>query len=268
MGLQSLFGHCRIQRFQIKEAGQTDRTQISELPSDYSHKTLGHFKSPTDKYQRQQLAVLAQKAKQVSLLISAGPVTRQGALLSYHSIFLPTVQYPLPQSFFSQHALLTQERKTMGSILSKCGFNRCTPTVILYGPLSYAGGGFVHWYTLQGEGQVKIFWKHWRTNSIVSDMLRIAVSWAQWQAGTGRSILEDTRTPLPYLECRWLTSMRAFLHHIEATVEVDTPFVQGIERDGDQHIMDYVSQSPQYSSEDARIINYCRLYLHVTTISE
>ena len=130
------------------------------------------------------------------------------------------------------------------------------------------GGGVVHWDTLQGEGQILHFIKHWRTDTVISFTLRINVAWCQWQAGTSRSILTYTE-PIPYLEARWLPSCRDALHRFGATIETDNSFVPRPERDDDdRYIMEVAIQSKRFTDKDLRIINYCRLYLHLTTISE
>jgi hypothetical protein len=66
----------------------------------------------------------------------------------------------------------------MGIILAKCSYNRHTAYAILYAPTAYAGGGFIHWYTLQREGQITNFLKHWRTGTMISTMLRIDLAWS------------------------------------------------------------------------------------------
>jgi len=81
------------------------------------------------------------------------------------------------------------------------------------------------------------------------------------------SILEDTR-PFPYLECRWINSLRAFLHSINAKIYVDLPLVSSIERSHDQYIMKIAHDCGLFTPHDLNVINYCRLYLHVTTLSE
>ena len=74
----------------------------------------------------------------------------------------------------------------------KMQYNRHTAAAILFAPINYAGGGFVHLYMLQDEGQICNFLKHWQTDTVVSKMLKIDVAWAQWQAGTSHAILLDT----------------------------------------------------------------------------
>ena len=98
--------------------------------------------------------------------------------------------------------------------------------------------------------------------------LRIALAWSQWQSGIATSILSNTHVSIDYVECRWLLSLREALRATNASVRVDQDFVQGPERQGDVHIMDAARRSRRYSPDDLRRLNYCRLHLHVTTVSE
>jgi hypothetical protein len=134
--------------------------------------------------------------------------------------------------------------------------------------LHHAGCGFVRWQTLQGEGQILLFVKHWRTNTIISKVLRIAISWCQWQSGLSSSILLDTKTPLPHLASRWIASLRRFLRHISASLRLSHPAVTLPERTSDIYIMEHAIRCKLFDCDDVRIINYCRQYLHVTTVSE
>ena len=122
--------------------------------------------------------------------------------------------------------------------------------------------------TIQSEGQIQHLVKHWRTNSDISTSLRIDLAWSQWQAGIAASILSDTYVPIEYVECRWLLSLREALRLAQASVRLDENVVQPPERSGDLHIMGVARRSKRYSPKDLRLLNYCRLYLHATTVSE
>ena len=122
---------------------------------------------------------------------------------------------------------------------------------------------------LQGEGQILHFLKHWRTNTDTSTTLQINFSWCQWQAGTSTSILQDINpTTLQHLEARWIPSLCVALRLFGASINVDDDYVPRPERDGDQYIMDVAAKQPNVNDKSIRIINYCRLYLHITTLSE
>ena len=157
----------------------------------------------------------------------------------------------------------------MPPLYAKCGFSGKTPQALLFAPLEYGGGGFVQWDVLQGEGQIIQFSKHWRTDTEISTTLRINLAWCQWQAGTSTSILRSTDpNTLQYLKARWLPSMHSTLHQFGAKMVVDDDFVPHPERGKDQYIMEVAMQLSQFNDKDLLIINFCQLYLHVTTISE
>ena len=126
----------------------------------------------------------------------------------------------------------------------------------------------IPWKVLQGEGQVMLFLKHWRTDTIISKMLRMAMAWAQWNAGTSSPILQSPTISLPHLEARWIASLRQSLSDANMHFVIDTPYTIAPERHGDIHLMDWLIQSKLYTSQQLQIINCCRLHIHVTTISE
>ena len=254
-------------QIQVTDLETNERIPISSKRAFDPHKTLGHFKSPTTKLQT-ELQHIQIKANRIALLIGTSPLTRHGAQTAYHTVYIPSVKYTLPQSYFPKAALEQAQASSMPKIISKCGFNRNTAKALLYAPVKYSGGGFLPWHLLQGEGQVQHFLKHWRTDTIVSRTLRIAMAWAQWQSGHHQPIMSDPDTPIPYLECRWITSLRDFLKQIKAKLYVDQPMVVPGERKNDIYIMTYARQCGLFTNQDLRIINYCRLYLHATTVSE
>ena len=167
------------------------------------------------------------------------PITRMGAKLAYHTVYLPAIKYTLPQSFYPRDLLDKAQARSMSLIIAKCGFNRKTARAIMFAPTSLAGGGFIPWHVLQGEGQILHLLKHTRTSSIVSRTLAVALEWAQWQSGHETSIFQDTTTILPHLECRWISSVRSFMGSIQATLTFEHPLVLAKERRNDIHIMQY-----------------------------
>ena len=55
---------------------------------------------------------------------------------------------------------------------------------------------------------------------------------------------------------------------MQASIRIGRDFVVPSEWEGDRHIMDIVLAHPTFTKYDHRIINYCHMYLHVTTVSE
>ena len=254
-------------RIHITDADTQATISIPARRAFETHKTLGHHKSPHSAIQA-ILTDLRVKMDHLALLLSISPITRSGAYLAYYTVYLPTIRYTLPQSFYPRKLLDKCQAHSMGRVIAKCGYNRHIARALMFAPTFSGGGGFVPWYVLQGEGQIQHVLKHWRTNTIVSNTLKIAIQWAQWQSGHERPILEDTATPIPYLDCRWIASTRTFLSTIKASLILDQPLVPRTERTHDFYIMQYARDCGLFQSKDLAIINYCRLYLHVTTVSE
>lgn len=97
------------------------------------HKTLGHLKSPVSPQTTRipldpsrprppnQLQTLVRKAKTLSTKISMSPLQRYGAFLVYHAMYVASIKYALPQSFFSKKSLDKVQKQSMGAIIAKCG---------------------------------------------------------------------------------------------------------------------------------------------------
>ena len=141
-------------------------------------------------------------------------------------------------------------------------------SIHLFGPRSLAGAGFIPLYLVQGEGQILQFLKFWRTDTPTSRLLRVAVSWFQYQSGLGKPILTHVHQHLPHIESRWLPSLRGFLSRIKATIELDTPYIPPLQRQHDLYIMESVLSSGVFTPAEVCQLNYCRLHLQVTTLSD
>ena len=120
----------------------------------------------------------------------------------------------------------------------------------------------------QGVSQILTFLRHWRSPSQAGTLLKIAVAWTQLSAGTCTSFLDDVDTPLPHLEVKWLSSLREYLKHIRGYLELDETFVPPLQRLDDSYIMDHILHSQRFTKAQIHLINCCRLYLQVTTISD
>ena len=139
-------------------------------------------------------------------------------------------------------------------MLAGCGFNRNTSKAVVFGPAQLGGMEFFHLYDEQGYGQVSTFLKFWRSpQTHPGEVLRIAVAWSQYCAGTSWSILEDTSTKLPHLEASWLVSLRQYLQDIEASLELDEKYLPELQCAGDVHIMDAVLANPGFKPYQVRM---------------
>jgi hypothetical protein len=232
-----------------------------------THKTLGHHKAPAGQGTT-QMQRLCDKQSTLSQCLASSPATTSQASSLYHTIYLPSI-YVLPQSFFGAKTPDDAEKKSMPSIFAKTGYNCNTHRSLLYGPTNYAGGGFIRWKWLQGEGQITNFLKNWRTNGQVSQTLRVAVSWYQYEAGVSWSLFEDVKTSATYTSARWIVpSLRQFLATIDGHFDLNDEYITPPQREHDIHLMDLVTRSEAFTDKEAAILNHCRMYLNVTMLSD
>ena len=227
----------------------------------------GAYKDPAWTQNEQFKRLLEKTNEQVAFLWSC-PLTRLESWTFYHACYLPSVGYPLANLSLTKTQLEHVQRKAMSIIVPRCGYNRNTKKEILYGPMELGGACFRDLYVQQGIGQIGLFMRNWRLNTTAGKLLRIAVSWFQLQVGTSVSFLVEVKMHLPHLESKWLASLRLFLASIDSSFQLDKEYIPKLQRECDIHIMDVILQSGQFTNDEIKRLNYCRLYLQAQTISD
>ena len=74
--------------------------------------------------------------------------------------------------------------------------------------------------------------------------------------------------PFTALESKWISSLRVFLAEHDMHLQIDKLFIPKIQRQYDVHLMDLILDSTKYTPREIRGLNYCRLYLQATTVSD
>jgi hypothetical protein len=240
---------------------------VQHVPSNKAIKYLGCHKAPAN--HKQHMEALKKKCDDFARVVNSTNFTRKEAKIFYLAIYKTSVGYSLPVCYGTLDELSKVQAKAHSAMISKCGFNRKSPSAVMYGPELMAGATFFHLYDLQGYGQLSNFLKYWRSpKEDQGTILRIVVSWAQFCVGTSFSIFSDTATPLPHLESSWLASLRLYLHRIRGTLQLKDPLIPPLQRHNDQYIMDVVISSGKFKPAAIKKINYCRLYLNAVTLAD
>eukprot|EP00957_Ditylum_brightwellii_P065940 5000686-Ditylum_brightwellii.AAC.1 len=160
---------------------------------------LGHYKAPVDTGAT-QIQVLKEKAEKYALQIMTSPLSTSKAHLFYQIIFQESLGYVLGQSCIKAHQLCKIEQKAQHAFATKCSFNQNMKYEIRDGLEELGRVDFFSLVYVQGITQITIFLKHWRTDSITSNLLHIALVWCQYQVGTANPILENVQQKLHHLE--------------------------------------------------------------------
>lgn len=174
---------------------------IPQLQQKDSRKTLGHFKDVAENSQI-QLQKLASLCKRHVGVIKGAYLTHFEASVYYTTIFLPSMTYPLSNTYLSEKAYSKIQTLSVNPFPQAMGFSRSTDQRIVYGPRAYGALGMAHLYNKQGILQITQFLDTIRQpHTIQGQLLQIVIEWAQLISGVGFPILEFPDIELPHLKC-------------------------------------------------------------------
>ena len=83
--------------------------------------------------------------------------TRTENRMMYNTVYKPSVEFTLGQSFLSKKQLNSIERKTLPKIKAMCGFNQNTSKAIMEAPIELSGGGFTPLHVTASASSVMHF---------------------------------------------------------------------------------------------------------------
>lgn len=230
-------------------------------------KILGFHLSPSQQMYTQYTTLLS-KAHRLALAIAGSSVTFREAFLAYFSVFLPAVSYVYPLTTFNTKQCHRLQVLPTRVFLSKCGFSSTMHRSIVFSPRSSGGLGFRHPRIEQGISQVLKFIQSMRTPGLPKDCLNIAIHTWHINSGVSFDLLEHTTRVCPHLEGTWLTSLRQFLASLNASIHFVNSFNLQPLRVHDCALMERLIHSTQYGRKRLKRLNFCRLFLQVTFLSE
>jgi len=124
-----------------------------------------------------------------------------------------------------------------------------------------------HIYTLQGSDKLKLFLGHLRLQDHTGLLLHNNPSQLQLISGAGKLILNLPATDSLWIETGWLTSLWAFITHLNFKISYPNQWILMLPRAGDAYLMETFSNQ-RYSTSVMRTLNRCWLFLQVITISD
>ena len=246
--------------------GKAGAQEIKGLSSFKEHKTLGHVKTPNGGQQQQFLA-LEQKCNNHAAFIQGNYLTPREVYTYYSGMYLPSVTYVLPNSYFTEKELKKLECKAFNAIISKVGMTNKTHRAVICGPIGLGGRALRSLFHEQGILQIKLLLTESRRSSMAGGLLFIALQWAQFTLGTSTPLLEDTE-PCLYSESKWITSIQTFLVRFGIQITYQQSYVLPLQRENDAYLMELFKQNGTYSDQELHRINHCRLFLQVLSLAD
>ena len=139
---------------------------------------LGHYKAPAGT-RTIQTEKLKQKASNLTDNIIACNVSREEARMLFQTVWKPSIEYVIGQSFLSRKQLESIERASLPKLYSVCGFNRNTKKEILQGPTKLSGGGFTPLHATVSAAYVLHIIRNWQTGTEdLGKIIRICYAWS------------------------------------------------------------------------------------------
>jgi hypothetical protein len=143
------------------------------------------------------------------------------------------------------------------------------PAAVIHGPSSLRGLDMCPLYEEQGASKIQHFTKHWRSQSEVSNLLQIMMSWTQIFSGMGSPILQYPHLVLPHLACLpFISLMREFLNKINGSLVLDKNFAVPLQWEHDEYLTEIVIESCLLTPKEIVLFNYCQHFLEAYTISD
>ena len=246
---------------------QTDNNEETICHKDchQAHRTLGQYKTPTGDQQAQHKH-METKSQNWLAAIREASLTRREALTAYESIWLPSLSYGLGTTNLSFDELNHLQKPIINHLLPILGYNRHFPRAVVYGSRHFGGLGLKHLYVIQGVKHITNFIKYYRCNNNIGKLLSISLRWLHLISGLSYCPLYHPSPNLHHIQDKWFSTTIRFLYETNGSIET-IERIHIFNRQNDSSLIeDFLLLEP--SRTDPILLNQCRLFLHVTTLSD
>jgi hypothetical protein len=165
-------------------------------------------------------SVLQETATSYARRVLTSPLSKRDVWIAYHAVFIPSMAYTFPVTHHSSKSLIRLQSAPTRSTLNKIGFNWNTPHAVTFGPTLYNDLAMRDLTVEQGMGQLQLLIRHIRVESTQGSLFLIALSWWQHLAGVSFPLLENTSTPLPFLDADLPSSIRSYLSTVDGSLHI------------------------------------------------
>jgi hypothetical protein len=151
-------------------------------------------------------------------------------------------------------------------VLDYCTIIKGSSLTRLFGPECYGGLSLPNLYITQGTDKLCLFLGHLRTQDRTGKLIHIDVTYVQLLTGSGTLFLNQPECDYKWLESGWLQSLWSFTSIYSFAFLYPNGWTPTKPRENDQFIMeDFIRQ--RIPLKHMWILNRCRLYLQVITLS-
>ena len=217
----------------------------------------------------EQLQAMEKAVTKWNKLIQASKLPPVMNLQALMSKIHKTLQYPLPTLAASQKDLQKLSNKLYWTSLPKCGIVRTFPIQFRHLPYKYQGLNLPDLYIEQESSKLQELISFSYKDSVVWDQLCISLEILQHHLG-----LSDIVYNFPYekfyslCEHTWITSQWKFISSQSKIKIKGWTKQRKKQRVHDSFLMEDFAQHPDISCDELKILNTCRKFLQVWTVSD
>jgi len=190
--------------------------------------------------------------------------------LALKSTISKTWTYPLAATKLTKKQCDQIMLPVYNAVLPKMGFNRKLPRAYRFAPLSHQGQDLPHLFLIQGTEQIKMFLTHLGKGTHVCDVIVCCLESASIEVGVGGNILAQDFCKFGHLLTdSWVKTLSMFCHNNDIVLEGEYPWPAPF-REHDDYLMKMLIDRNQglFSLGEIRLINRCRLYLQLMSLSD
>jgi hypothetical protein len=242
---------------------------IAHHSKNRSHRFLPHARSSHLPIgcNKGAVKVLRQIVLDYCSTITGSSFTRHEALTSYIQYLLPKLRFQPPVLSLSQKECDKLTSMIMVALLPCLHVNRNTAHSIIFGPETYGGLSLPNIYITQGIDKLKLFLGHLRTQDRTGQLIHIDMTYLQLLTGSGNLFLNQPEQQFRWLETGWLQSLWAFTSRYSFNFLYPEGWIPRKPWEEDLFLMDAFNKQ-HIPINHMRILNRCRIYLQVITMSD
>ena len=245
------------------------RERLKQLEVNKARRTLGVWQA-LDGNERKETQKLKKKAQTWSRAIARSTLGRVDTTIGIKTSLYPSVTFGLAATTMSKKQCADIFKPIRAGVLSKAGYVKTIPEVVVHAPEKYGGIGLMDFYTYQHIQHIKVLVDEGGGNSPTSKLLDILVHGHTLEAGRkGKLLHQDYKRIGPIMTETWMKKTAEFIHSNGIRIEYEQQVLKTW-RQNDSLIMDDVMemQGDSLSEDELQAVNRCRMYLRATTKSD
>jgi hypothetical protein len=242
------------------------KVKIPRIEPTSSFRTLGVHLSPSGS-NKGALAVMTSFILDYCTTIKGSHLSRQDALMSYIQYLLPKLRFQPPVLSLTKHQCDKLISPIYMALLPKLHVNRNTSRTIIFGPERLGGLSLPHIYVVTNIDKLQLFLGHLRVKDRTGDLIHIDLSYLQLLSGSGTFVLNQDPSKCNWIEPGWIHSLWMFTSQHSLTFYYPGQWLPTQARKNDKFLMELFMKL-QSNNKDMEILNRCRLFLQVITLSD